>query len=212
MKTCIKCGIEKDDDEFNFRDKKMGIRHNTCKNCVKEYKELNKNKIKKYQQEYDKQYYENNKKDILEYNSNYYKGNKEKVLTQKNVRDTARRIAEPTYRLRKDCSRMIRAAIGNKNKSSILNYLPYTIEELKIHLEQQFEPWMNWSNWGNYNIKTWNDNDLITWKWQINHIIPQYKLPYASMVDDNFKKCWALENLRPLSAKQNIIDGALRQR
>ena len=27
------------------------------------------------------------------------------------------------------------------------------------------------------------------------------------MEDDNFKKCWALENLRPLSAKQNIVDG-----
>lgn len=28
------------------------------------------------------------------------------------------------------------------------------------------------------------------------------------MEDDNFKRCWALENLRPYSAKQNIIDGA----
>jgi hypothetical protein len=28
------------------------------------------------------------------------------------------------------------------------------------------------------------------------------------MEDENFKKCWSLENLRPYSAKQNIIDGA----
>jgi len=30
------------------------------------------------------------------------------------------------------------------------------------------------------------------------------------MEDENFKKCWALENLRPLSAKQNIIEGNRR--
>lgn len=27
------------------------------------------------------------------------------------------------------------------------------------------------------------------------------------MEDENFKKCWALSNLRPLSAKQNVLDG-----
>ena len=30
--------------------------------------------------------------------------------------------------------------------------------------------------------------------------------------DDNFKKCWALENLRPLSSKQNLLDGSTRVR
>jgi hypothetical protein len=30
------------------------------------------------------------------------------------------------------------------------------------------------------------------------------------MVDEEFKKCWALSNLRPLSAKQNILDGNRR--
>ena len=32
------------------------------------------------------------------------------------------------------------------------------------------------------------------------------------MSDDNFKKCWALENLRPLAAKLNIKEGAQRIR
>lgn len=70
----------------------------------------------------------------------------------------------------------------------------------------QFEPWMTWGNHGRYS-KLWNDNDSLTWTWQIDHIISQSKLPYTSMTDENFKKCWALENLRPLSAKQNIIKG-----
>ena len=69
---------------------------------------------------------------------------------------------------------------------------------------------MTWENHGVYNLNTWDDNDQSTWKWNIDHIIPQSKLPYTSMEDDNFKKCWALENLRPYSAKQNIIDGNKR--
>jgi hypothetical protein len=32
------------------------------------------------------------------------------------------------------------------------------------------------------------------------------------MEDDNFKKCWALSNLRPLDAKQNLMDGVNRIR
>ena len=96
-----------------------------------------------------------------------------------------------------------------ENKS-IINFLPYTIQQLKDHLEKQFEPWMNWNNYGIYYTNLWNDNDPSTWVWSIDHIIPQSKLPYTSMEDDNFKKCWALDNLRPYSAKQNIIDGNKR--
>lgn len=59
---------------------------------------------------------------------------------------------------------------------------------------------MTWKNWGIYNSETWI--------WQIDHIIPQSKLPYVSMGNENFIKCWALDNLRPYSAKQNIYDNA----
>jgi len=69
---------------------------------------------------------------------------------------------------------------------------------------------MTWKNYGSYCVNLWDDNDCSTWTWNIDHIIPQSKLPYISMDDDNFKICWALENLRPLSAKQNLIDGNKR--
>lgn len=86
------------------------------------------------------------------------------------------------------------------------------MQELKEHLERQFESWMTWDNQGRYSAETWDDNDPTTWKWQMDHIIPHSDLPYASMDEDNFKKCWALSNLRPLSAKQNMYDGANRVR
>jgi hypothetical protein len=90
--------------------------------------------------------------------------------------------------------------------------LPYSINDLYNHLESLFEPWMNWDNQGTYNKNTWDDNDQSTWFWRLDHIIPRSDLPYESMSDKNFQKVWALSNLRPLAAKQNIIDGARRTR
>lgn len=117
---------------------------------------------------------------------------------------------DPVRRLRLQMSKNIHAAIKFGKKFSIMDHLPYSIEELKNHLEKQFEPWMSWSNWGVYNSKTWDDNDSSTWTWQIDHIVPQVALPYSSPDDANFRKCWNLSNLRPLSAKRNILDGVTR--
>jgi hypothetical protein len=33
MKTCAKCGDEKSDDEFSFKNKKKGTRQSACKDC-----------------------------------------------------------------------------------------------------------------------------------------------------------------------------------
>ena len=68
------------------------------------------------------------------------------------------------------------------------------------------------NNYGKYYPKKWDDNDKSTWVWNIDHIKPHSEFHYESMEDDSFKECWALSNLRPLSAKQNILDGASRTR
>jgi plasmid maintenance system antidote protein VapI len=107
--------------------------------------------------------------------------------------------------------RGLRDATSIRNHS-INDYLPYTMHELKDHLEKQFEPWMTWDNWGHYRKNTWDDNDPATWKWHIDHIVPHSEFIYASMADEAFQKCWALENLRPLNAKQNISEGARQVR
>lgn len=101
---------------------------------------------------------------------------------------------------------------NQKKSNSILKSLNYDMKTLKNHLEKQFESWMTWKNWGKYDIKTWNNNDNSTWTWQIDHIIPCSDLPYSSIEDENFKKCWSLENLRPYSAKLNVIEGSNRVR
>jgi hypothetical protein len=162
-----------------------------------------------------KNYYQNNKDKKRISGHNYYIEHKEHLHKRQKVR-LKERMEEDfefkiNYKIRNFVSHFIHITLNkqgsSKNEESCLKYLGYSIDLLKEYLEKQFEPWMNWTNYGNYKLKTWNDNDSSTWNWNIDHIIPQSKLPYTSMEDDNFKKCWALENLRPLSAKENNIKG-----
>jgi len=91
--------------------------------------------------------------------------------------------------------------------SYIWNHLPYSVSDLKAHLENQFEPWMNWNNHGIYVSKTWNELNPKTWTWQIDHIIPQVNFIFTSVRDENFRDCWSLVNLRPIASKLNAKKG-----
>jgi predicted DNA-binding protein YlxM (UPF0122 family) len=135
------------------------------------------------------------------------------IKDNKRLKDRAKRLrqTDPNFVIRRSVSYFIwnglKANGSTKGGESCLSYLGYSIDELRAHLESQFEPWMTWDNHGNYDKKTWDDNVPATWTWQIDHIIPHSKFQYTSMEDQAFLDCWALSNLRPYSAKQNIIDG-----
>ena len=218
LKKCSKCGNSIPISTKFWHKKGRGL-SSVCKKCKKaydqqrvltalqaknkkkydqEYQEKNKNRFEKYHKAYNKSYYNNNIEKLTRYNHEYKKANREYKKK--------RRSTDISYALRTNISRAIRSAL--QKEESILAFLPYSIQELKLHLESKFEYWMNWNNYGIYLKDEWNDNDFLTWKWQIDHIIPQSKFTYDSMSHINFEKCWCLENLRPLSAKQNILKGA----
>ena len=146
-----------------------------------------------------------------EYYKKYYLDNKAKKLEQARINHARRLKEDPVYRLRSIVStsigRALKKSFSSKNGSSILKHLPYTIQELKDYLENLFEFWMTWENYGTYRVDIWDDNDPTTWTWHLDHIIPHSKFQYTTMEEPAFKDCWALSNLRPYSAKQNIIDG-----
>lgn len=161
-------------------------------------------------------YTKNNKLHKKEYDRNYRAANKTSILKAKYAYYNLKRKTDPCFKLRMSISHSIAKQLksnscSKESKSSIL-HLNYSIIDLKQHIEKQFEPWMTWTNHGKYNAHTWKDDDSSTWTWQLDHITPQSNLPYSSMEEENFKKCWSLENLRPLSAKQNIVDGASKSR
>lgn len=215
MKTCSKCNFEGEDIYF----KKY-----SCSACEKKYKQewyiRNKQRILLKA----KESYSDNRDAKLKYVKNYRTKYPNKIRAQKEKDKPNKRIADskkyhkikniPNNKIKASISTLINKALrkqfSSKGGISCLQKLEYKIEDLKLHLESLFEPWMNWENKSKYDPKTWDDDDTSTWAWQLDHIIPQCKLPYSSMDDDNFKKCWALENLRPYSAKQNLIDGNKR--
>lgn len=192
----------KDYYQVNSEDRKI---------YAKKYKKENKEAYAEYRKE--------NKETISIYNKKYKEENKEFIREQKNKYERDRKKNDPAYAFRCLMSSAINYGLkrngGSKLGESCIQYLDYTIQEFLNHLASQMigeNVWMHFKNHGIYNAKTWDDNDPSTWTWQIDHIIPHSEFHYETMEDEDFKKCWALENLRPLSAKQNILDGIRRTR
>jgi hypothetical protein len=190
---------------------------------MKEYRRNNKEKIKEYREnnkekvaEKDRLYREANKEKIKEYNKRYNKdnkesrrerrirnkekiklyleSNKEKIKEVRRLYIKKRLEADPKYKLDQN----IRTAICNDlKKRSILKdrknwekLVGYTLQQLIEHLEKQFDEQMTWDNQGSY--------------WHIDHIKPKSLFQYSDFDNEEFKKCWALENLQPLEGKENI--------
>ena len=82
--------------------------------------------------------------------------------------------------------------------SNFASYIGCSLEDLRSHIEQQFEPWMNWGNHGSY------DNNVLTW--QIDHINP---LSSAATADE-LVKLLHFSNLRPLKAEDNLKKGDMQ--
>lgn len=74
----------------------------------------------------------------------------------------------------------------NTKKSALLGW---TIPELRAHLERQFVGEMSWKNMG---------------EWHIDHIIPLSSFTFDGTDDPEFRRAWALTNLRPLWAQDNM--------
>jgi len=196
-----------------------------CKACVNEHKRIfnKKPEAKKRQSENHKKWYAKNREGQREYRKQYNsseQGRRKKKEYQHNWRadnkepiknyqreyrqtkqhkETRKRWrSQPHIRCMLAVSECVRQALkkqGAKKDYKTFQMLPYSPQDLKEHIEKQFDEKMNWDNYGDY--------------WHIDHIIPQAALPYESLEDKNFQKCWALENLQPLEAVENIRKGSL---
>ena len=107
-----------------------------------------------------------------------------------------RRAKDPSWRVSAHMTVMMHRALGkNKAGRSWRTFVDYSLEELMAHIERQFTNGMTWENRG---------------KWHIDHILPRSSFQYDSPDDEQFKACWALSNLRPLWAQENLTKQASR--
>ena len=91
---------------------------------------------------------------------------------------------------------MHRALKGGKAGRSWQALVPYSLEELVAHLERQFTKGMTWENYGP--------------AWHIDHIRPLSSFSFTTPECPGFQEAWALTNLRPLAARDNIRKQAKR--
>lgn len=154
----------------------------------KEYREKNKESLKKKRQAY----YEANKERISKINKRWRQNNMELVRASQR-----KLMKDPHRRLRHNVSSAVRLKLlnhgGKKYYASIDRILPFKIKDLIIRLESMFVEGMTWENYG---------------KWHLDHIIPDISFNYASVHDEEFKKAWAMENLQPLWAEENMRKGS----
>jgi hypothetical protein len=106
---------------------------------------------------------------------------------------------DPQFKLRLRFGTAIRDSLkargDSKRKRGWESLVGYTVSDLKIHLERQFQPWMTWANYG---------------KWHIDHIVPQVSFKYTTTESPEFRACWSLTNLRPFKSTLNISKGGRR--
>lgn len=210
MKTCSKCKTDKPlTVEFFYFRKKRNIFESKCIECCKisnknyyinnearvrekvnEYRENNPEKRKNLKDKWNKSF------NRIEYDKNRREEKREYLRKQKREYKNNRLLNDKAYLLRERISSTVRIYI-KKNKGfkscSVWNKLSYTPQQLRNHIETQFDSNMSWGNYGTY--------------WQIDHIYPQSKLLYDSLEHPNFLKCWKLDNLRPLEKFANILKG-----
>lgn len=116
--------------------------------------------------------------------------------TYKNQERHRRCMANPGAHLHMVMRISIRQCLkGEKKRRKTFDLVGYTVEELKKHLERLFLPGMSWSNYGGRG------------GWHIDHIIPLSRLNITSPEDQDFRRAWALNNLRPLWGRDNIARG-----
>ena len=182
-KICSKCKGLKCLSEYNAHKKMKDGKSSICKQCAsnrnKKYYKKNKNKILTKQKTYGinhrqtKQYRENRKKYIREYQQ--------------------KQRTNSSYKIQDNISRRIRASMTQGYKSeTTIKLLGCSIEELKIHLEEQFKKGMSWDNYGMYG-------------WHIDHIMPCSSFDLTDI--EQQKICFHYTNLQPLWAKDNLSKG-----
>ncbi len=225
MRRCCGCKLEKDIGEFNKNISRKDGLQNLCRSCCVEYSRTEEQRLvqKKYREtpEYsEKRKKIRNTEKYREYARGYAKKYRQRDYVKQKRREyeaTEKRVSQKAGyfkdRLKRDkkfhVSGNIRSYISgvlskrSNRKKEVRKWeehLGYKVEELIKHLEKQFEPWMTWENYGKYKVGEEK-------KWHIDHIKPVSSFSFTSYNDPGLKECWALENLQPKEAVENIKKG-----
>lgn len=198
MKRCSRCKEEKQEDEF-YKSKSChdGL-HPQCKACkrVSDHRAYLKNaeKRKEAQRARYKKTAEDQRVKARERYARRVSTPEGRAALRERQRDWLRKRREndPAFRMERSFSREVSRGI-NKGYRSWEKLVDYDLDDLCKHLELQFRDGMTWENYGTF--------------WHIDHIMPRSSFRFTCASDEGFQACWALSNLRPLKAADNLSKG-----
>ena len=207
MKLCKKCLASKDISQFGIDKSKKDKLTIYCKDCLKQIREENKGKYS-----FDKEYYKNVNQERKDYLKSYYQENKEKIkLNKKEYQENnkeklkeyrreykkTKKQNDKLFKLKLDVSKLILQTLKNNGYSKntkTYDILGCSFEDFKLHLESQFESWMNWDNKGKYNGE-------LNYGWDIDHVIPVS----SAKTQEEIIKLNHYTNLQPLCSYTNRV-------
>jgi 5-methylcytosine-specific restriction endonuclease McrA len=214
MKRCSQCGEIKPEDQFYKSASKRDGLHSSCKACesaavrkrrletlnlekerehIRKWRHENRERFNAQAREYRQNQSEEEREKVRLRTRKYYMAHKEEIIKRTVKNNLLKQKRDPKYRLNHSISSGILQSLKhNKNGHHWEDLVGYTLNDLQHRLETQFELGMTWENYG---------------KWHIDHIIPISAFMFSSPDDLDFKRCWALENLRPLWANENNSKG-----
>lgn len=152
-----------------------------------------KKRIKERQKRYSKEY--RNRPEIKERQKKYHLEYRNTPGVKKKMKESSKKSSKKFYskaknRLSNRLSKAIGKSLkGNKNGNHWEDLVGYTLNSLIKHFKKLFRPGMTWENYG---------------EWHIDHIIPISIFNFTRPEHRDFKRCWALKNLQPLWAKENL--------
>jgi hypothetical protein len=147
---------------------------------------------KEYMSNKSKNWYEQNKEHRKEYFKKYREKNADKIRETKRNYEKTRKSNDPLYKLIGNFKTAIYQVLKENNVKKNGHYfdiLKYTPQQLIEHLEKQFSDEMTWDNYG---------------LWHVDHKHPISLYDIKEIGDDEFLKCWSLDNLQPMWGSENI--------
>ena len=151
-----------------------------------------KPETKKRKSENHKKWAEQNKEHLNKYIKEYRENNVDKIRQIKRDYERNRKARDPLYKLISNFRTAIYTVLKESNVDKYGHYfdiLQYTPEQLISHLELQFKETMTWDNYG---------------EWHVDHKLPITYFNISEMGDEEFMRCWSLDNLQPMWGIENI--------
>ena len=192
-KQCSMCRVEKPTEQFyKCATSKDGF-YAYCIDCRRIYR---------------KEYREKNREKHNKYNKDWCEKNREITRIRNRLQGKKRREMEShkqyMHKRNQIPKNKINRAIGCQMNKAIArgkrgyrweDIVGYTLTDLLKHLKSLFKEGMTWDNYGLYG-------------WHIDHIRPLSSFKFKDVNDPQVAEAWALSNLQPLWAKDNLRKGA----